>query len=850
MADKKNGLTDREAIMRLKKYGKNEIKRKHKLQSWKIFLRQFSSPLVIILIFAAGVSILIGYLPGQKPNFVDGILILVIVAISSVAGFFQEYKAERSIEMLQAIAMPQVETLRNGEIKKINIADIVPGDIVFLSSGDVVPADAQIIQAFDLKVDESVITGESKSVRKKVGDKLWKGSSIYIGSTKIEITATGLHTEIGKIADKLQKIKKEKTTFEKEIALLSKKIFWGVGLITLVIVIVSLTKYGLYISLLTGISLAVAAIPEGLPAVVVLALTVGAKVMFKQHVLVRKLAVVESVGAVDVVCTDKTGTLTKNEMTAMKMLMNGKEYQLSELKPKSLEVKEIFLGLKCAILCNDTKISGYPKTERKYLGGQTEISLIKIGEQVNLFKEKLELDNVRIDEVAFSSERKMMSVMVEDKNSNKYYVYSKGAPEILLEKCNRLFLNGEIKKINAKDKAKILEYNQRFASQALRVLGLAYKPMSKTDQEIEKKLVWLGLIALIDPPHDNVARAIDSCRRAGIRIIMITGDNKITAKAIADSIGLATKEVLTGQGIDKMSDKVLSEHLNRGVNIFARTTAFHKLRILEILSKEHRLAMTGDGINDALALKRANVGIAMGQKGTSVAKESSDMVLLDDNFANIVKAIREGRRIFDNIKKFINYLFVSNIAEVMVIFIATLFFTLERPILLPVQILWVNLLTDGLPALALGVDPAREDILDEPPRPKSAKIIDQKMTWLIGLIGLKKTFILIITFLLLLPLGEAVASTALFTGFILYEFVRIAVIRYQEKLGWLANPWLVVALIGSILLQLLIIYTPLNIFFHTVPLGLYAWFILISGVVVGYFLAIFITKIIITKLKA
>ena len=459
---------------------------------------------------------------------------------------------------------------------------------------------------------------------------------------------------------------------------------------------------------------------------------------------------------------------------------------------------------------------------------------------------ELKEDYQKVAEIAFDSKRKMMSSIY--KKDNKFHTFSKGAPEILLNKCNRIYVNGKVSKLTLDDKNRILSENKKLASQALRVLGFAFKESSKKDTS-ETDFIWLGLQAMIDPPREEVKKAIKECYTAGIRVIMMTGDNPLTAKAISDEIGLKSNEVMLGEQLDKLSTQELEEKL-KNASIFARVSPLHKLKILEILKKNYRVAMTGDGVNDALALKRADVGISMGIRGTDVAKQASDIILLDDNFASITLAIKEGRRSFDNIRKFVNYLFVSNLAEIGVLFFATLFLTLKAPILLPIQILWINLLTDGLPAIALGVDPATPNIMKKPPRKKGEPIINKTLAWLIATIGIKKIILLFLTFIIINSLyGIEQARTALFTGFILYEFVRIGTIRAQEKLTWLSNKWLLAALAISLFLQLLIVYTPLNTFFHIAPLSPQSWAILLIGVVIGYLSAIAITKIVLKFVK-
>ncbi|MBU0894213.1 MAG: cation-transporting P-type ATPase [Nanoarchaeota archaeon] len=830
------GLNEAEAKKRLRKYGKNELKKSKKTSSVRLFISQFSSPLIIILILASLASWAIGFLPEQEPHLIDTILILIIVLVSGISGFVQDYKAEKTIEALQKIATPKTKVIRGGKELSILITQIVPGDVVLLNEGDVIPADCKIIDSFDLQIDESILTGESDAIIKKTNQEIFKGTFVNSGHAQALVLKIGMQTNIGNIAEKLQEMEDDETPFQREISSFSKKILFSVGAIILIIFFVSLMKYTLYESLLLAISLAVAAIPEGLPAILTLVLSIGAKVMAKKHSLIRKLNVVESIGAVDVICADKTGTLTKNEMSVTKLFLNNRVFDSDFIKIKDIE--EFRLLLTCGGLCNNSRIS-YQNYKKVYLGDQTEIALKKIYDR--FLKEK---KYAKLKEISFTSERKIMSSIY--KKDNKKIVFSKGAPEILIKRCTSILINGKIMELTKELVRDILNKNNEFASQELRVLGFAYKETSEKNFEktAEKNLIWLGLQAMIDPPRKEVKQAIKECYTAGIRVIVLTGDNPATAKAIANGVGLKNKGIMTGLELDKLNDNQLEKKLDLGINIFARISPFHKLRILNILKKKYRVAMTGDGVNDALALKKADVGISVGS-GQEVAKEASDIILLDDNFASIVSAVKEGRRSFDNIRKFINYLFVCNLAEIGVLFFATLFLTLKEPLLLPVQILWINLLTDGMPALALGLDPARPNIMKDPPRKKNESIINRKLAWIIGTIGFKKMIILFATFIIVnYFFGIEQARTALFTGFILYEFVRIGTIRSQEKLTWFSNKWLLGALIGSLALQCLIVYTPISSFFHIAPLNIYSWIVLLIGVIVAYVLAIRITKII------
>ncbi|UCD04373.1 MAG: calcium-translocating P-type ATPase, PMCA-type [Candidatus Woesearchaeota archaeon] len=825
------GLSLYEAKKRLEKYGKNEITRTEKVSPWKILFAQFASPLILMLIGAVIISLFIGVVPGGEFSFTDTFLILIIVLLCVFSGFFQEYKAEKTIEALQKMSTPMAKVIRDGNEKVIPATELVPGDIIILNDGDIIPADAKLLKANNLKTDESILTGESRDLGKKVYDEIFMSTFITVGNGIAEVTNTGMNSRVGKIADKLQKIEERKTPFQVELSKLSKKIFWLIAAIIIIIASVGYFRYGAYLALLVAISLAVAAIPEGLPAIVTLALSLGAKTMSKKNALLRKLSTVESSGSVNIICTDKTGTLTMDELTVRKIFFNNKITNIEDVKKPNLL-------LECGVLCNNTR-KAYEKNKEYYIGDQTEVALTVAGEKFRIIKDFIEAKNARIKEIPFTPKRKMMTVYMKDG-----FVFSKGAPELILNNCNKIHLRGKDVVLTKKLRKRILNQYNKFATEGLRVLGFAYKK-SKDSKNLESNLIWLGLQAMSDPPRPEVKEAIRECYTAGIRVIMITGDHAFTAQAIAKEIGLQSKGAVSGEDLDEMNESQIKKKLKKGINIFARTSPEHKLRILEILQEDNEVAMTGDGVNDSLALKKADVGIAMGVKGTEVAREASDMILMDDNFASIVNAIREGRRIFDNIRKFVNYLFTCNIAEVGVLFIATLFLALKEPILLPVQILWINLLTDGMPALALGVDPAAPNIMKRKPRKVGEPIINRQLVTIIISIGIQKTIILFAVFFFTLPFGSHVARTALFTGFILYEFIRIGVIRYQEKMSLFVNKWLILALILSLAAQLIIIYSPLNSLFNIVPLGLMPWIVLMVGFVVALSLSILMTEVIV-----
>lgn len=839
------GLTSEQAEKLLKQYGKNELQRKNKVSPLKIFLEQFKSSLVLILIISAIILGVINYFSESK-SMIDIILILAIVFISGVSGFIQDYKAEKSIEALQKMSTPRAKVIRDGKITIILSTDIVPGDILILEAGDIVPADAKLLEANNIQVNESTLTGESKPVDKENNKEIYMNTYITSGDARARVISTGIKTKIGQIAEKLETIKEEKTQFYLQIENLSKRLSGIIIIIAIIIAFTGLFKYSLANSILIAVALAVAAIPEGMPAVLVLSLAAGSKVMLKKNALVRRLSVIESIGNVNYICTDKTGTITKNEMSVTKVYSNWQASDIESIKSKDME--ELFL---CSALNNNTK-EVFDK-EVKITGDETEIALRNFSEKFGYNKDSLETKYKRIYEIPFDSKRKMMSVVIRKESKN--LLYTKGAPENILARCTKVLIRGTVTRLREAEKAKIIEANNRFASSGLRVLGFAYKELQKfekDEEKLEKDLIFIGIEGIIDPPNEGVKQAIEECKTAGIKVLMLTGDNPLTAKAIADEVGINTKKVIEGLELERMDDETIYSKITQGCMVFARLTPEHKLRIMTVLqNKDNLVAMTGDGVNDALALKKADIGVAMGIKGTDVAKEASDLILLDDNFVTIVSAIKEGRRIFDNIRKFTNYLLTCNFAEVAIVFLSTLFLALKEPMLLPVQLLWINLLTDGFPALALGIDPARKNIMQEPPRKKSEPIIDKRLYWTIGIVGTIITVLLFITFFIMMELtgDEGVATTAVFTGFVMYEFMRVAVIRRQEKIKWSSNKLLLFALISSLVLQIVIIYSPLNTLFGISPLHNFSWAILIAGAVIGYLLSIWISNIIIKDVK-
>lgn len=850
------GLTKDIVKLRLSKHGLNQISLGKKISPIKIFFSQFNDFLILLLILAALISYLIGFLPGQEPRLVDMMLILSIVLLNGIFGFVQDYKAEKSIEALKELAAPKARVIRAGVEREIYSKYLVPGDIIFLEEGDQIPADCRIIESNNLEVDESILTGESVPVSKNnlviskivsiaaMTNMLFSSTIVTRGKGKAIVVRTGMRTEVGKIASEIQKIEDEPTTFQIELDKLGKKIgIWVIGIILIMILIQLLMRNTDFFNLfLTSISLAVAAIPEGLPAVVTLALAFGTRKMLKEKGLVRRLSVVESLGAVDTICTDKTGTLTENRMTVTKLFFGNQVYEVTGTGHNiqgeflwdhhKVDSKTLIPLLEAGMVCNNSYFGTNIDGEKTYLGDPTEIALI-----ISAKKAGIKNNFTKLNEIPFSSITKRMTVICE-KNGKKYS-FMKGAPEVVLGHCDFIYENGREIELTDIKKKQILQQNTEFSKQALRVLGFAYK---KDGSNPETELVFLGLQAMIDPPRKEVKEAIKLCKTAGIRVIMITGDNKETALAIAKQVGIIGGAI-EGIEIEKLSLDSLKDKL-KTINIFARVSPEHKVRILKALKSEgHIVAMTGDGVNDAPAIKNADVGIAMNLRGTDVARQTSDMVLLDDNFSTIVSAIKEGRTIFNNIRKFVNYLLTSNFAEVFVVFIVSLFGYLP---ITAIQLLWINLLTDGLPALALGIDPSREGIMNLPPRKKGDKIINKVVTKMITFIGIKTTILICVLFFLALNLwGLQVAQTMVFTTFVLSEMVRIAVIRQQEKLKIWSNKWLILAICVSLILQLLVVYSPIGKYFGVIALTLNQMLMILGGVFLGGVLAILITKFLI-----
>ncbi len=839
------GLRETEAKARLQKYGFNELQEKKKTPSWMLFLNQFKDVLVIILIAAALISSVLR-------EFLDAFVIIIVIILNAILGFVQERRAENALEALKKISAKKTQVLRDGKTEIIDSKEIVPGDIIILNVGDKVPADCRILEEFNLKVDESVLTGESVPVSKSIDvlnkdspvaerrNMLFSGTSVVYGHCTAAVTETGMRTEFGKIANILQQEEEVKTPLKQKLEVFGKQLSSVIlGICVVIFALGILQGKNIIDMFLTSVSLAVAAIPEGLPAVVTITLAVGLLRMAKRNVIVRKLSSVETLGSTTVIASDKTGTLTMNQMTVRKLYMNdeiidvtGQGYEPTGKFMKSEKEINISEDLKRLLvvgaLCNDAKI------EKEVIGDPTEAALIVSAKKAKI--PDLRGTYKRIAEVPFDSARKMMSVVCKTDRGD--VMYTKGAVEEVLKRCNGFYHQGKVERLTEEDKKRILSVNEQFAKQALRVLGFATKIVRDEKGVVEKDLIFVGMEAMIDPPRAEVKDALKKCDQAGIKVVMITGDHKETAIAVANELDmLKDRKVLTGFELDKLNDAEYIKIVD-DVAVYARVSPEHKVRITEALKKKgHIVAMTGDGVNDAPALKKADIGIAMGITGTDVTKEASSMVLTDDNFASIVAAVEEGRGIFDNIKKFIDYLLAANIGEVLIMLLAILLFKDSAGLfvlpLLPLQLLWVNLVTDTLPALALGLEPIEKDVMKRKPRNPKEKVMNRESMNLIIFASLLMAVATLLQFYIEFSTeGLEKARAVAFTTIVITElFIALSVRSHLplHKIGIFTNKKLLIAILISFALQLAVLYVPfLNPIFDTVPLTIMEW----AGIIV------------------
>ena len=826
------GLSTREAEKRVKTYGLNELKHNKKKSPVLIFLAQFNDFLVWVLI---GATIISGFI-GDKA---DAITILIIVIVNAILGFVQEFRTEKSLEALQELAAPTCKVIRDGNIKVVSSKELTIGDLVVLEAGDRIPADGTFIDAANMVVDESLLTGESVGISKdttKGKNSGFMGTIVLKGRGLIIIDAIGMKTEMGKIANLLDNIEEDKSPLRERLDSLGKILVVMCIVVCLIVTILGIIRGNDITEMfLLGVSLAVAAIPEGLAAIVTVALALGVGRMLKRNALVRKLPAVETLGCTSVICSDKTGTLTQNKMTVKEILVNGRIYELDKEKIYDCEkLKEAF------IYCNDANYNYEIKDiEKAVMGDPTETALVKAFYKDSKELQKFVEKSKRVYEISFDSTRKMMTVIMNE--NGKETCYMKGAPERVLEKCNSVLENGKVKPLTYQKKKQIYSYIEAMSNRALRCIAAAYKEENLVKNEsVECDLIFLGVAGSMDPPRIEVKDAVLKCKMAGIKPIMITGDHKNTALAIAKSINICNSDdqAVTGDELEKMSDSELVKKVNK-IRVFARVSPNHKLRIVRAFKKDNNIvAMTGDGVNDAPAIKEADIGVAMGISGTDVTKEAAAMVLMDDNFATIVSAVEEGRVIYDNIRKFIRYLLSCNLGEVLTMFLASLFY-LPNP-LTPIQILFVNLATDGLPAIALGVDPPDKDIMRQSPREKNEGIFARGLWEKIIVRGSLIGVCSLLSFMSGRYYGMDLATCRTITmcTLVMSQLLHVFECRSERhsifEINIFSNIYLLGAVLVSMTMICCILYIPfLSGIFNTVALNLGQWLLVIffSGII-------------------
>ncbi|WP_027414529.1 calcium-translocating P-type ATPase, SERCA-type [Aneurinibacillus terranovensis] len=862
--DVKNGLSEKEAEERLEKMGENVLAEKQKISPLALFLGQFKDFMVLVLLAATLISGFLG-------EYIDAIAIIAIVVVNGILGFIQEFRAERSLSALKELTAPLAYCIRDGQPTHIPAKNLVPGDIIYLEGGDRIPADVRFIKTNGLHVEESTLTGESVPVLKNVqtlkhekiplGDQQnmgFMGTMVTGGTAYGLVVTTGMMTEMGKIADLIQTTETQETPLQLKLEELGKiLIVVALALTALVVGVGIMHGHNAYNMFLAGVSLAVAAIPEGLPAIVTVALALGVQRMIRRRAIVRKLPSVETLGSASVICSDKTGTLTQNKMTVTHVWVDDTllevsgtgyeptgEYFLNRKAVRPRAQASLYKMLQLGILCNnaylemqvDTKKKLFKKTDEKWVitGDPTEGALLVAGAKAGINREELAQMWRRVGEFPFDSTRKMMTVQVED-HSGTRMLATKGAPDVLLSRCSHIMLEGRVVQLTPTMRRQIIIANETMAKKALRVLAVAYRELRagesiRSEHSAERSLVFAGLYGMIDPPREEVKLAIKKCRQAGIKTVMITGDHQTTAEAIAVQLGILPPNGLTlnGQDLYNISDSEF-ENIVDNVYVYARVSPEHKLRIVKALQKKgHVVAMTGDGVNDAPAIKAADIGIAMGITGTDVSKEAASLVLADDNFASIEAAIEEGRTIYDNIRKFIRYLLASNVGEIMVMFFAMIA-GLPLP-LVPIQILWVNLVTDGLPALALGVDQPEEATMLRMPRSRTEGVFARGLAWKIVSRGLLIGLVTLAAFWMTSeahPDELMRAQTVAFATLVMAQLIHVFDCRSEISI-FSRNPFenksLVLAVVSSVLLVLPVIYLPaLQPVFNTVALSANEW---------------------------
>ncbi|MDX9694416.1 MAG: calcium-translocating P-type ATPase, PMCA-type [Bacteroidales bacterium] len=812
------GLTTQEVKQRLLEHGYNQLEVKGKKSFLKMFFGQFKSFMIIILLVAAIISGIVGVMEGE--GLIDTFVILGILVLNAFIGAYQEKKAESSLEALKSLAAPETKVLRNGSVSVIATRELVPGDIVILETGAVIPADLRLFEAINLKIQESSLTGESLPVDKisdtlnkndiSLGDRInmaFSSGMVTYGRGRGIVVATGMNTEVGKIADLLKNTIDTETPMSKRLEQLGKVLGIAALVICTVIFLVGILYGNSVLTMfMTAVTLAVAAIPEGLPAVSTVVLAIGVQRLVKKNAIIRTLPSVETLGSASVICSDKTGTLTQNKMTVVQTYVNHLPKVIDRKKVDEPLNDEQNLLLSISLLCTDAFIKKNSDGTYNFSGDPTETALLDYGIHYGSFKDDFEKKYPRIEEIPFDSERKRMTTV--NKMSEKLFrINVKGGLDEILSVCSKININGEIRKITSEDIEKIKSSNELMADSALRVLGMAYKDLEELPQKIEittleKDLVFIGFIGMIDPARPEVIEAVKKCKTAGIRPVMITGDHKSTALAIAREIGIYQDgdHVITGSELEKISDDELYNDIKK-YSVYARVAPEHKVRIVKAWQKHDEVvAMTGDGVNDAPALKQADIGAAMGIVGTDVAKGAADMVLTDDNFATIVTAVEEGRRIYDNILKAIQFLLSTNVGEIFLLLITSVF-NLGVP-LLPIHILWVNLVTDSLPALALSIDPPVNDIMKRKPRNSNNGIMTRGMIWRVMYQGLMIGLIPLAAYLIgLRDGGPKLGQTMAFASLIFAQLIHVRNLHSNTKSSFAINPLNNLYLIGAIVIS-------------------------------------------------
>lgn len=915
-SNEKTGLSSEEAKARLERFGRNELESAPPVPAWKKFMSQFRDPLVYLLLAATVISVIAWFIEnahgesGEALPF-DAIVIVLILIVNAVLGYIQEAKAESAVNALSSMTAPHATVIRSGKTISIGTSDIVPGDILILSEGDTVPADARLIQSASLRIAEASLTGESVPVGKNpatldsvkaLGDRMnmvFSGTSVTQGTGRAVVTSTGMKTQVGKIADMLSTDKEEKTPLQREMAHVSKIL----GIAVCVIAVVVLATLGLIEgfhsvqdvidSLLLSVSLAVAAVPEGLATILTVVLALGVQRMAKHNAIVKKLSSVETLGSASVICSDKTGTLTKNEMTVERIItpsgrvsVTGSGYEpkgLFAIEDTGAEMtpalkNEVNAVLTAGMYANDGELVLGEDKQWDAIGDPTEVSLLTAAGKYGIDRKQMTDGNPRIAEIPFTSDRKRQTVIVRNQSEDdNLYAYAKGAPDVLLEYCNRIAVNGNIRPLTDGERQDILADVEGLSDNAYRTLGTAFKPLgvksladvdnvrinssgqvidiADQPEVIENNMIWAGMVGIIDPPRIEVKDSVAEAHAAGIRTVMITGDHPLTAARIASDLGIIREgeKAATGDDLDRITSDDEFDAITASTSVYARVAPEHKLRIVESLQRQHNIvAMTGDGVNDAPAVKAADIGVAMGITGTEVTKESAKMILADDNFSTIVSAVREGRGIFNNIRKFLRYLLGSNVGEVLTVFFGVIlagFLGIKQPgtlgvtvPLLATQLLWINLLTDAAPALAMGVDTQTENVMNMKPRRITDRVIDSRMWMDIVFIGLIMAAVTLMGMDMHLAGGlftdrsvsalghdaqMTEARTMAFTILVfaqLFNAIASRSSRQSAFIGLFTNKWLWGAIALSVILQLVVIYVPfLNVAFGTVPLNALDW---------------------------